>query len=96
VNAVHAFQTQNLPHAPQIDLLKPVAIQRNHVLDGPAQIRFLFRHEQDSTGADVLCDPGERDALRASADDGEGKLKSKAPGSSLFHLVNSMLSGSAI
>ena len=66
---VRAFRTQDLPNAAQMNLVWSFVIQRDHVFDGPPQIRLSFGREQDSTGADVPGGAGECDPLDARAND---------------------------
>jgi hypothetical protein len=44
-------------------------IQRDDVLDGPAEIGFPLRREQDSTGANVLRASNERYAFCSGTGD---------------------------
>jgi hypothetical protein len=69
VPAIRAFRTQDLPDAAQMNFVCPFVIQRDHVFDGPSQIRLSFGREQNSTGADVPGGASECDALNARAND---------------------------
>ena len=84
---------QDLPHAAQADGLRAFAVQDNHVLDGPTEIRLSFGGEQNSTGTDILGKAWQRHTFGTGTGNGERKLKFKTPGSSLFHVLVILMVG---
>src|ERR1035437_5745386 len=71
---------------PQADSLRPFAVQRNHVLDGPTQIRLFFRREPNSAGTNVVGQTSEGHAFGAGTRNRERKLELETQCSSLFHV----------
>src|SRR5215472_9503205 len=79
------FGAQDLSDTAQVDGLRPVVVQRDHIFDRAAKIRLAVQREQHTAGTDVLGESGKRDPFGTKANDGQRKLQLETPSSSLFH-----------
>ena len=66
---VHPAGAHDLSHATQIDHLRLVASQRDHVLDGTAEIGFPFHGKKHPARADILGATSQFDTCRAGTCD---------------------------